>query len=195
MEWTPVENPVENMVIHTENEVNADNYIFVEPEINGAARTDFTLSPGQIILLLWIIGVIVSVLRPIIATFQLNKLIKRWEKQPSEATLEVYEKAVGERNPPIAICSALVTPMAVGLIRTKICLPHEEYSEQELEMILKHELIHWERKDLWYKFLLLLVRGIHWFNPFVWLMVKRELHKVSFMMLSKLCKKKLVKMR
>ena len=173
MEWTPVENPVENMVIHTENEVNADNYIFVEPEINGAARTDFTLSPGQIILLLWIIGVIVSVLRPIIATFQLNKLIKRWEKQPSEATLEVYEKAVGERNPPIAICSALVTPMAVGLIRTKICLPHEEYSEQELEMILKHELIHWERKDLWYKFLLLLVRGIHWFNPFVWLMVKR----------------------
>ena len=173
MEWTPVENPVENITINTGNEVNADNYVFVEPEIKEEVRKDFTVSHGQITLLLWSIGVIASVLRPIIATFRLKKLIKRWEKQPSEKTIEVYKKTTGERKPPIAICSALATPMAVGLVHTKIYLPHEEYSEQEMEMILKHELIHWERKDLWYKFLLLLARGIHWFNPFVYLMVKR----------------------
>ena len=173
LEWTPVENPAENMVIHTGNEINADNYVFVEPEIKEEVRKDFTVSPRQIILLLWIIGSMATVLYPIIATVQLKKLIKRWEKQPSEPTVEVYKKISSDRKPPIAVCSVLATPMAVGLVHTKIYLPHEEYSEHELEMILKHELIHWERKDLCYKFLLLLTRGIHWFNPFVWLMVKR----------------------
>lgn len=173
MEWTPTENPVENITIRTETEVNADNYVFVEPETNMDVPNDFTFSLGQIILLFWSIGVIVSVIHPIIATFRLKKLIRRWEKQPSETTVEVYKKISGDRKPPIAVCSVLATPMAVGLVHTKIYLPHEEYSEQELEMILKHELIHWERKDLWYKFLLLLARGIHWFNPFVYLMVKR----------------------
>ena len=136
------------MAITTGNEINADNYVFVEPEIKEEVRKDFTVSPRQIILLLWIIGSMATVLYPIIATVQLKKLIKRWEKQPSEPTVEVYKKISSDRKPPIAVCSVLATPMAVGLVHTKIYLPHEEYSEQELEMILKHELIHWERKDL-----------------------------------------------
>lgn len=40
-------------------------------------------------------------------------------------------------------------------------------------MILRHELIHWKRKDLWYKFLLLLARSIHWYHPLLWKMAKR----------------------
>ena len=32
IEWTPAENPVENMAINTGNAINADNYVFVEPE-------------------------------------------------------------------------------------------------------------------------------------------------------------------
>ena len=40
-------------------------------------------------------------------------------------------------------------------------------------MIFRHELIHWRRKDLWYKLLLLAARSIHWFNPLVWRMAKR----------------------
>ena len=63
--------------------------------------------------------------------------------------------------------------MAVGLFRTTVYLPHEHYTAQELEMIFRHELIHWQRKDLWYKLLLLAARSIHWCNPLVWRMAKR----------------------
>ena len=52
--------------------------------------------------------------------------------------------------------------MAVGLFRTTVYLPHRRYTAQELEMIFRHELIHWRRKDLWYKLLLLAARSIHW---------------------------------
>ena len=123
--------------------------------------------------LVWLAGAVISMLRTAVSTLQLKNLLRRWEKPPSEKTQEFYEKTAGEKRPPLAVSSVLETPMAVGVFHTKIYLPHEEYTEQELEMIFRHELIHWRRKDLWYKFLLLLARSIHWFHPLVWLMAKR----------------------
>ena len=125
------------------------------------------------LVLVWLVGAVISLLRTAVSTLQLKNLLRRWEKSPSEKTQEFYEKTAGEKRPPLAVSSVLETPMAVGLFHTKIYLPHEEYMEQEMEMIFRHELIHWRRKDLWYKCLLLLARSIHWFNPFVWLMAKR----------------------
>ena len=58
MEWTPVETPAENMAITTGNEINADNYVFVEPEIKEEVRKDFTVAPEQIILFIWGVGLI-----------------------------------------------------------------------------------------------------------------------------------------
>lgn len=40
-------------------------------------------------------------------------------------------------------------------------------------MVLSHELTHVRRRDLWYKFLLLLVNAAHWFNPLVWWMCRQ----------------------
>ena len=36
-----------------------------------------------------------------------------------------------------------------------------------MRLILKHELTHCKRKDLWFKGLLLWARALHFFNPFV----------------------------
>ena len=144
-----------------------------ETENKGTEVPSMTWTPMQVIFIIWLAGAIFSMLRTAASTLQLKKLLRRWEKSPSEKTKGFYEKTAGEKRPPLAVSPALETPMAVGLFRTKIYLPHEEYTEQELEMIFRHELIHWRRKDLWYKFLLLLARSIHWFNPFVWLMAKR----------------------
>lgn len=51
------------------------------------------------------------------------------------------------------------------------CMP-EPYSGQELYFILKHELVHLGRGDLYAKFLFMAVCAMHWFNPLVWLMQK-----------------------
>ena len=39
-------------------------------------------------------------------------------------------------------------------------------------MILRHELTHYRRHDLWYKAVLLAARTLHWFNPLLHLLVK-----------------------
>jgi beta-lactamase regulating signal transducer with metallopeptidase domain len=38
---------------------------------------------------------------------------------------------------------------------------------------LKHELIHYTRKDIWYKLLLVYANAVHWFNPIVYLMAAK----------------------
>ncbi len=132
-----------------------------------------SVTPMEVFLAVWLAGGVVSLMRTVAATLRMQRLLKRWEKEPSVETMAFYAETAGEKRPPLAICPALETPMAVGLFHTKIYLPHEEYNPQEMEMVFCHELIHWRRKDLWYKFFLLLARSIHWFNPLVWLLAKR----------------------
>lgn len=47
------------------------------------------------------------------------------------------------------------------------------YSDEEIKVILKHELTHYKRHDLWYKLLLICANGIHWFNPIIYFMVRQ----------------------
>lgn len=66
--------------------------------------------------------------------------------------------------------SKAASPMVLGFVRPVLVLPAEEYSDEELFFILKHELIHYKRHDVWCKLLFVQANAIHWFNPFIWLM-------------------------
>ena len=66
-----------------------------------------------------------------------------------------------------------VTPALIGLRRSFIVLPQAEWELKEAELVLRHELIHLKRKDLWYKALFQLVCCIHWFNPVLILFERR----------------------
>lgn len=54
-----------------------------------------------------------------------------------------------------------------------VLLPEKLTSGVETEMVLRHELGHICRQDLWYKFLLTWVNAVHWFNPLVWFMCRQ----------------------
>lgn len=64
------------------------------------------------------------------------------------------------------------TPMLVGLIKSEIILPRLDYTDDELKLILRHELFHYKRKDILYQLITLIFVSLHWFNPFVHLMAK-----------------------
>lgn len=63
------------------------------------------------------------------------------------------------------VCPTISSPMLVGLLHPVIYLPDESLTEDELELVLRHELTHYQRKDLLVKAALLLCRAVHWFNP------------------------------
>ena len=67
------------------------------------------------------------------------------------------------------------TPVSVGLFpRTiRVVLPEKDYSPEELELVLRHELIHIQRCDSQTKFFLRFCTALCWFNPFLWIAMKR----------------------
>lgn len=73
---------------------------------------------------------------------------------------------------PVIEFSEAASPMVLGFFRPVLVLPDEEYSREELFFILKHELVHWKRGDVYWKLLFVAANGVHWFNPLVWIMRK-----------------------
>lgn len=66
----------------------------------------------------------------------------------------------------------LSSPLTYGLLRPVILLPQGLSEDPDrCRHILSHELSHIRHLDVAYKGILLLTAAIHWFNPFVWVMV------------------------
>lgn len=65
------------------------------------------------------------------------------------------------------------SPMLIGLRRPCIILPSELIAEMagkgnDVCLILHHELVHYKRRDIWYKWVFQAVLCIHWFNPLLY---------------------------
>lgn len=62
-----------------------------------------------------------------------------------------------------------------GVFSPKILVTTEflNYEESTIKHIILHELVHDKRKDNLVNYFLLLIQGIHWFNPFVWIYLKK----------------------
>ncbi|WP_315107811.1 M56 family metallopeptidase [Clostridium intestinale] len=72
----------------------------------------------------------------------------------------------------VRIVNGISSPALIGLFRATIILPKQEFSNKELSLIFRHELIHFKRKDNIIKLLMILGAAIHWFNPLIYLFRK-----------------------
>lgn len=75
------------------------------------------------------------------------------------------------------------SPITWGVLSPVILLPipSDDMTEEAVRLMLKHELVHIRYHHLYIKYIGLLVRAVHWFNPVVYLWF-RELCNVSEMM-------------
>ncbi len=79
---------------------------------------------------------------------------------------------------PIELCvNPLVSsPLLIGFFRPCIVLPSADIPEKDFHYIILHELTHYKRRDMFYKWLVQVTVCLHWFNPLVYLM-SREVTK------------------
>ena len=139
------------------------------------------LTVGRLVIWIYLAGIAVFFLRQFGLYFSFRFATGRWCRRVSrreiQETFDRLKADMGiERTFQIRICRKIVSPMISGLFRPTLLLPREEYQQIDLEVILKHELIHFRRNDLWFKLLLILANALHWFNPLVYVMV-REANK------------------
>lgn len=124
----------------------------------------------------WLAGVAMFLTVQAIGYGRFRRLAHRWSEPLKNDRygefLREEASALGLTAPKAALCPAVSTPALTGLIRPKLLLPHEDYTETELRFVLRHELTHLKHRDIPYKLLLTFANALHWFNPLVYLMLR-----------------------
>lgn len=147
-----------------------------EDSIFGAAGNQYFEIPRFYILpyllfLVWLAGFI-AVLG--IAFFKQRSFIVSVKRLAAPVSADILEKA---DRLMVEMCVAsdvklitvkeIASPMVVGVFKPLLILPDRSFSDEELYLILKHELVHLKRRDLIIKAFTLFCGAVHWFNPFI----------------------------
>jgi beta-lactamase regulating signal transducer with metallopeptidase domain len=92
----------------------------------------------------------------------------------SMADLERFGKLAEQSNIKrmVGICanSLVSSPLLIGFFKPYIVLPAADISEADFKHTILHELTHYKRGDMFYKWLVQITICLHWFNPLVYLM-------------------------
>lgn len=135
------------------------------------------LSMWEIGFFLWLAGVVFMLVYHIWRHSRFMKMVNRWsEVETAPEILQLLDTLKQEQRIKsqieYKICSSISSPMMVGFFRPVILMPSIKLSENELILILRHELTHFKRHDLWYKTIVLAATVLHWFNPVVYFMAR-----------------------
>ena len=114
----------------------------------------------DVLAFVWILGALGSLGYRLTGYFRFGRYIRRTGK-PMELA------GVPKR---LRVCktSAAVSPMVMGMIRPVLFLPETALTESRLPYVLRHELVHYRRGDIVWRWLAVLATSIHWFNPMVY---------------------------
>lgn len=136
-----------------------------------------TVDITDILLTLWLAGVISCILWQGIGYYRLIRSLKGTSQPVERADLhtilqEQCADLVIDREIPLQVSAAADCPMLAGFIHPTLYLPDERIPRTDAAFIFRHELTHYKHGDLWLKLLLLAARCLHWFNPLVHLIAR-----------------------
>lgn len=131
----------------------------------------------QLAALVWLAGVIIYLAIQTGFYLRFAKRSRRFARTVASQTNDILHSVAVEMNlkrePAVFVNPMIQTPVLVGLVHPVIYLPSKNYSPDELLMVIRHELAHYKRHDVWYKLVFLLVCAVHWFNPVVWVLTRQ----------------------
>lgn len=109
---------------------------------------------------------------------RLRRYLRRWASVETREEVCCRYAAQAQRLnlkrvPRLLACPGLEVPMLTGLVAPALMLPQDTSPEDRMDYALLHELIHYRRRDIWLKALVMLTVSVHWFNPVMWLMVRQ----------------------
>lgn len=132
---------------------------------------------NQILMFVWISGIVLFLVYFVWKHVRFLAAVKRWREEIKDNDIiKIYLGLTAEMHlskiPELIHCSCVQTPMMLGFFKPVLILPCINDTKEDLRFLLKHELVHYQRKDIWYKLLIFLVTAIYWFHPAVHWMVQ-----------------------
>lgn len=123
----------------------------------------------NILAYVWLIGAIALMLLNVVRYVRLNiKIRKNSEVISCPETREYTDRKINVR-----VWENVASPFITGIFRPMLILPKTELSGEQLDNILRHEMTHFKRHDILYKWFAEFVKCVHWFNPISWYVSKQ----------------------
>ncbi|WP_018963715.1 M56 family metallopeptidase [Coprothermobacter platensis] len=136
---------------------------------------EHTVTLAEVLPIIWIIGTLLFLAYYIIGYLVFKKNVLRFSDEVSdEGTLNIWKDIKQQMKVKSQIklikSKKVQSPMMIGFIKPMLVMPSTEYSEEDIALIMEHELIHYKHKDIWSKLLVISANAVHWFNPLVYIM-------------------------
>lgn len=120
----------------------------------------------------WLAGALALLIRKATAYQSFLRYLRAgWAPAEDPALLDLAARIGAEagvkRPVELYVNPLAASPMLLGVRKPCVVLPTAELPEEDLRFVLLHELTHYRRRDLPYKWLTQLTVCVHWFNPLV----------------------------
>lgn len=168
-------------------------YIFRQKQQSNYLFTYFSIKQNhlflstnsiRVIFTIWLLGAVITVFRFI---YIYRKFIKSLRANCLSTSKEAIAQSLLEKNSNemnltrkinLSFCRINISPILLGVFKPMIVLPMFDIPIEELDIIIKHELTHFKKKDLWVKQAMSFAMILHWYNPFIYILQK-EINKWS----------------
>lgn len=129
----------------------------------------------QYLWLIWLLPAMILFARKIIIYKKFLQYIRAGSKEIQDnVLLEEFDKLMEKNHVrgrvKLSVNSRIMSPVMVGLFNPCIILSTTQMTPLEFQHTISHELVHYKRRDILYKWLTQLVVCIHWFNPLLYMM-------------------------
>ena len=129
----------------------------------------------QTLCILWLVAALLLFVRKITVYQSFVKYVTAGSKPVEDITLlERFGQIMAENHikGTVELCvnDLVSSPLLIGFTHARVVLPTSNLSEDDFYYTVLHELIHYKRRDIFYKWLVQFTICLHWFNPFVHLM-------------------------
>lgn len=139
------------------------------------AKSDFPLWTA--VFFIWLSGACMFMFTVSVSNLRFFCLLRRNRPIVDAFFDSVFSSAmhtVGLKNRRITTVAvdAQTSPAVFGCIKPRLLIPLRTFDAlrvQDQYHVLCHELMHIKHHDLWFELLGLILLGIHWFNPLMWL--------------------------
>lgn len=168
----------QNQTVQTETQpqedTNPDTVVTYDTPIE---YREVNLSPKiqirlfDLIAYIWSAGALIFLLAVIISYFGFLHRKRKISVIISDNKIfsEVKNELKISKHIGLKAAADIKSPMLVGVLFPTVYIPCREIPDDNMRMVLLHELTHYKRKDLLVKWFAILVNAVHWFNPLCYL--------------------------
>lgn len=129
----------------------------------------------QNLWLVWMVVALILLMRKITIYQDFIKYIKAGSAEVYNTALldrlAIIGEQTGVKKPVELYTNKLISsPLLFGFFQPCIVLPTDDLPDIDFQYTILHELTHYKRRDMFYKWLVQLAICIHWFNPLAYVM-------------------------